>query len=82
MSFAVWIGLEMIILNEVCQKEKTNTIWYHLYVESKLQHKGTYLQNRNVVTDREQTCDCQGREGVGERKTGSLAISRCRLLYM
>ena len=45
MSFAViWIGLEMIILNEVCQKEKTNTIWYHLYVESKPQHKWTCLQ--------------------------------------
>ena len=43
--------LEMIILNEVCQKEKTNTMWYHLYVESELKHKGTYPQNRNVVTE-------------------------------
>ena len=32
---ATWMDLEIIILSEVSQKEKTNTIWYHLYVESK-----------------------------------------------
>ena len=39
MSFtATWMNLEIIILSEVIQK-KTNTIWYHLHVESKIQHE-------------------------------------------
>ena len=29
-----WVDLERIMLNEVSQT-KTNTTWYHLYVESK-----------------------------------------------
>ena len=34
MPFATtWMQLEIIILSEVSQKRKTNTIWYHLYVE-------------------------------------------------
>ena len=33
-SAAAWVDLEMIILSEVRQR-KTNTTWYHLYVESK-----------------------------------------------
>ena len=35
---ATWMQLEIIILNEV-RKRKTNTIQYHLYVESKIWHK-------------------------------------------
>ena len=35
---ATWIQLEILILSEVSQK-KTNTIGYHLYVESKMWHK-------------------------------------------
>jgi len=31
-----------------------------LTVESKIQHKRTYLQKRNRLTDRDQTCGCQG----------------------
>ena len=31
---ATWMVLEIIKLSEVSQTEKTNTIWYHLYVES------------------------------------------------
>ena len=34
---ATWMQAEIIILNEV-RKRKTNTIQYHLYVESKIQH--------------------------------------------
>ena len=31
-----WIKLESIMLSELSQtKKKTNTIWYHVYVESK-----------------------------------------------
>ena len=43
---ATWMNLEIIILNGVCQT-KTNIIWYHLHVESKICHKWTYLWNRN-----------------------------------
>ena len=40
---ATWMGLEMIILSEVSQKEKdTYTIWYYLYAESKI-YKRTCL---------------------------------------
>ena len=35
---ATWMQLEIIIPSEVSQK-RTNTIWYHLYVESKIWHK-------------------------------------------
>ena len=28
-----------------------DTIWYHLYVESKIWHEGAYLQNRNRLID-------------------------------
>ena len=34
----------------------------------------TYLQNRNRLTDREQSSGCQGREGVGEEWVGSLGL--------
>ena len=33
-SAATWMDLEIIILSELSQT-KTNSIWYHLYVESK-----------------------------------------------
>ena len=46
---ATWLQLEIIILSEV-RKTKTNTI-YHLYVESKIWHKWTYLWNRNKIRD-------------------------------
>ena len=39
MPFAVtWMELEILILSEVSRKRKTNIIWYHLYVESKIWH--------------------------------------------
>ena len=49
MSFtATWMGLEIIILSEVSQKEKdTYTIWYHLHVESKIWYKWTCLWDEN-----------------------------------
>ena len=47
---ATWMPLEILILSEV-RKRKTNTIWYHLYGESKIWYKWTYLQNRNRFTD-------------------------------
>ena len=47
---ATWMDLEIITLGEVT-KIKTNTIWYQLYVESKIWHKWTYLWNRNRLID-------------------------------
>ena len=31
---ATWMGLEFVILSEASQR-KTNTVWYHLFVEYK-----------------------------------------------
>ena len=42
--------LEIIIVSEVIQKEKDNTLLYHLH-ESKIWCKWTYLWNRNLLTD-------------------------------
>ena len=42
--------LEIITLSEV-RKGKTNTIGYHLYVESEIWHKWTELQNKNRLPD-------------------------------
>ena len=47
---ATRMDLEIILPREVSQK-KTNTIWYHLDVESKTQHKWIYLWNKNRLTD-------------------------------
>ena len=50
MSFAaIWMDQEIIMLSEVNETQKENTI-YHLYVESKLWHEWTYLQNRKRLT--------------------------------
>ena len=44
------IFFEIIILSEVVRMRKTNTIRHHLYVESKIWHKRTCLQNRDRLT--------------------------------
>ena len=44
---STWMDLEVITLRQTT----TNSRWYHLYVDSKIQHKRTYLQNRNRLTD-------------------------------
>ena len=46
---ATWMDLEIIILSEVSQKDKYYMC--HLYVESKIWHKWTYLWNKNRLTD-------------------------------
>ena len=41
---AARMDLEIITLSGL---NETSAIWYHLYVEFKIRHKSTYLQNRN-----------------------------------
>ena len=66
MPFAgTWIQLTIIILSEVSQKKINNTIWYHVYVESKIGHTQAYLWNRKSHRCREQTGVAKG-EGRGE----------------
>ena len=54
---------------------------YHLYVESKIWHKWTYLQNRNKLTDKEQNCVCPGGGGEGGRDW-EFGTSRYKLLHI
>ena len=56
------MDLETIILSEVRQG-KTNTTWYHLYVDLKKWYKWTYLQNRNRLTDIENKLMVTKRDG-------------------
>ena len=48
---ATWMNLEVILLSEVGRR-KTNTVWYHLPVESKKSYKWVYSQNSNWLTDK------------------------------
>ena len=40
---ATWMYPKNIMLREVSQTEKTNTVWYHSYVESKAENKELYV---------------------------------------
>ena len=78
---ATWMDLEIIILSEVSQR-KTNIIWYHLYVESKIRHKWTYLWNRNRLTDIENRLVVAKGELGGGGMDWEFGISRSKLLYI
>ena len=45
---ATWVQLEISVLSEV-RKRKTNTIWYHLYVESKRKVKRKKVKSLSRV---------------------------------
>ena len=49
------------------------------YVESKIRHKSTYLQNRNRVTDIENRFVVTKGEGDGGGMEWEVGISRCKL---
>jgi len=68
---ATWMQLEINILNEV-RKRKTNTIWYHLYVESRMWQKWVSLQIRNRLTDKEKRLMVAKRQRAGEGWSGML----------
>ena len=86
---ATWMQLEVLRkrkTNEVksdreseVRKRKTNTIWYHIYVESKIWHKWTSLQNRNKLINLENRLVFAGGE------TGmdwEFVVCRCKLLHL
>ena len=69
------------VLSEV-KSEGESTMWYHLYVESKVWHEWIYLRDRNRLRDIENrfmASKGKGVEGGLEWETG---VSRCKLLYM
>ena len=77
---ATWMDLEISILSEVNQRE-TNTIWYHLYVESKIWCKWIYLWNRNRLTDIENRLVVAKGRGSGRDALG-VGVSRYKLAYI
>ena len=62
------------------QKE-INTAWCHLYVESKMQHKWTQLQNRNRLTDIDDRLVVAKGEDGGRGEDWEFGISQCKLSY-
>ena len=54
LSAAMWADVQTVLLTKVNQRD-TNIIWNHVYSESKNGTKSTYLQNRNGVTEAENT---------------------------
>ena len=70
---------EIITLKEA-KSEKTNIVWYHLFVESKILCKWTYFKNGNRLKERQQTNGYQrGREWGINWEFGT---SRYRPLYI
>ena len=49
---ATWMDLEGIMLSEISQK-KTNTVWHHLYAESKKYNKLVTITKSNRLTGKE-----------------------------
>ena len=63
---ATWMDLEGIMLSEISQR-KTNTVWYHLYVESKKYNKQMNItKQKQIHRYREQTNGYQWEDGSGE----------------
>ena len=70
---------EIIILSEVSQT-KTNAIWCHLHVKSKIWLKWTYLQNRNRLIDTENRLMVAKEAGRGIN--WEFGVDRCKLLHL
>ena len=73
---ATWMGLEIMVLSEVGQKQKDRNHTTSLI--SKIWHKWTYLQSRNRLTDTEDKLVIAKGERGG--KDWEFGISRCKLL--
>ena len=63
-------------------KRKTNTIRYHLCVESKIWHNWTYPWNRNRTRDIENWLVVAKGVGGGRGLDWEFGISRCKLVYI
>ena len=64
------------------QREKRGAIYYQLYVKPKIWSKWTYLQNRNGLTDIEDTLTVTKGETWSRRGKLGVGISRYKLLYI
>ena len=64
---ATWMDLEGIILSEISQR-KTNTVWYHLYMESKKYKQLVYTTKKNQT----QMQTMNEWLGMGRNKTGGV----------
>lgn len=64
-SATTWVDVEIIMLRERSQTKKPNTVWDHLYMESKkLKQASEYKRAETDSQNREQTSCCQWeREG-------------------
>ena len=77
---ATWKDLEIITLSEVKQK-KTNIIWYHLYIESKiidtdeLTYKTDSQAQRTNLWLPERKRSGKGEMGSGEGQLGSVGLT-------
>ena len=73
-----WMYLEGIMLSEISQR-KTNTVWYHLCVESKKYNKLVNIRKKKQTHKyRDQASGYQWGEGKGEgqyRNRGSRGIN-------
>ena len=59
------------------KSERQITIWYHLYVESKI---NAFIYETETDSHREQTYGCQGEGENGRRMDWELGVSRWKLL--
>ena len=64
---------ETTVASEASAKRGSLSVWCHLYVESKIWHKWTYLQNRNRLIDIENRLVVA--KGQGEGWIGSLGLA-------
>ena len=71
---ALWMDLEIIILSEVSQKEKDK---YHMISLTCGIYNITQmnLSTKQTHRHREQTCGCQGAEGMGVGGIGSVGLA-------
>ena len=68
----MWIDMEGIIPSEMSQEK--NTVWYHLYVESKKYNRWVNIikKKKQPHRYREQTSACQWGEEEGQNRGGGV----------
>ena len=78
---ATCMQLEKTRLSEVGQEEKDKYHMITLHVESEMWHKGTYLHNRNRLTDVENRLVLAKRESGGSGRHWEFRVVSCRLTF-